>query len=218
MLDSRTGGMSPARAYTGITTPFVLARQVRGTFFVYGTFGATIRGPTNIIFQTRASGIATHNTTLRIWPAGRWYTRIGRMTVLHNGWLYWERKPIFLNIYVLFEGAAQFVNPKSLTFFDATNKRIPRKSGGAAAYRIMVNDLAPSIQTASARTRVRALLLYAGFVLRTLRADHALWATSRRSADIIRLARADRVIVHLATLTVRSAWRWDARILRFSYK
>lgn len=84
----------------------------------------------------------------------------------------------------------------------------------------MVDDLASGVQAASAGARVRAPLLNAGLVLRTLRAGHALGPACGRRAYVIFLARAYRVPVHPTALAVRPARRGYARVSRlfgFSY-
>lgn len=92
-----------------------------------------------------------------------------------------------------------------LTFCDAAKERISGVSGGAAAYRVVIDDLAIGVQTAGAWTGIPAPLFDASRVLRAICAGYALWSTLRWTADVILLTGADCVVVNDSTVTVRSA-------------
>lgn len=95
-----------------------------------------------------------------------------------------------------------------LTFYDsATDEWVSGIAVRAATYRIMVNNLAPSILATSSRTRIDTLLIDAGFILRAFRANHALGLTRRRGANVVLFARAYRVLVNFAAFAVGSARR-----------
>lgn len=76
----------------------------------------------------------------------------------------------------------------------------------------MIDDATIGFHTASAWTRIRAFILIACPVLRTLRVDDAFWLAVRRSTREGLLTRAHGLIVHRATQAVRSARCRRARI------
>lgn len=81
-----------------------------------------------------------------------------------------------------------------------------------AAHRIVIGDLAPRVQTTRARTRIHASLIHARSIQIALAARRALGPTVRWHTDVVHLARAHRMRVHVATLTVRAARRRHTRI------
>lgn len=81
-----------------------------------------------------------------------------------------------------------------------------------AAHRIVIGHLASGIQTARARARIHAALIQARLIQITIGTRRTLRPTSRRHAHIAGQARAYRMLVDVATLAVRSARRWHARI------
>lgn len=88
----------------------------------------------------------------------------------------------------------------------------------AAAYRVVIHDLAPGVLTASTWTGILTLVGKAGLGQRAVRADYALWSASWRVANESCLARADRVIVHHFADAVCSAGGWGARLSPWFWK
>lgn len=78
----------------------------------------------------------------------------------------------------------------------------------------MIDYFTEGIVAARAGTRIYTLLVYACFVLRTLRTDFAFWLAIRRHANVVRLARANGVTVHFVAVTVWSARSWYAWVRR----
>lgn len=81
-----------------------------------------------------------------------------------------------------------------------------------AAHRIVIGHLAAGVQTARARARIHAALVDARPVQIALGAGRALRPACWRQTDVVRLARAHRMRVDVATLAVRAARRRHARI------
>lgn len=78
----------------------------------------------------------------------------------------------------------------------------------------MTSYRALSEQSASIWTRIRTPLVYASTIQRTFWTDDTFRATMRWSSDVIECTRAHCLLIKLFTLTVRSTWRWEARIPR----
>lgn len=90
-----------------------------------------------------------------------------------------------------------------LTLFDASEERIAAVADRANANRIVIDYTALGIHAARAWTRILASLIDAGLARGAIRADYALRPTGRRTADVIGLTRADRVIVDNTAVAVR---------------
>jgi hypothetical protein len=71
---------------------------------------------------------------------------------------------------------------------ETSGERISGETLAAATDRTVVDHFAAGIESARTGTRVNALLIHAGSVLRTLRAHHTLGSTARRATDVIRQA------------------------------
>lgn len=98
-------------------------------------------------------------------------------------------------------------------------KGITGHAGWTAADGVMVDNLAASVDTASARAGVDTLLLDTCFVLGTVGADHALGPAGGRRAYEPGETRADGVTVHFTALTVGTTRRRLTRVLwRLSYR
>ena len=95
----------------------------------------------------------------------------------------------------------------------AAHKRIASEAGRAAADGVVVHHLAAGVRAAGARAGVRAALVDARPVLGAVGAHHALGPAGGRRADVVELARAHGVAVHLAALAVRTTGRRRARVL-----
>lgn len=106
------------------------------------------------------------------------------------------------------------IQDKTTLTLDATalDERIAREADRTAADRIVVDRLAACVRAASARTRIHALLLYAGAILFAGRTDNALRSAVGCAANVPGQAGADSVTVYRAALAVRTAWRRIARI------
>lgn len=76
----------------------------------------------------------------------------------------------------------------------------------------MVDHLAASVSAARAGAGVDALLVDAGAVERTLRADHALWPARRGHADVAGLTLAYGYAVGTSTHAQRPARAGDAGV------
>lgn len=77
----------------------------------------------------------------------------------------------------------------------------------------MINNLAFGIKSTRSRTRICAFLLYTGLILRAFRTNYTLWFACRWSAHISHIARAHRMVINYATLTVwatRGRFAWIA--------
>lgn len=93
-----------------------------------------------------------------------------------------------------------------VTFFDALREWIADIMTGATTDWVVIEDLAMSVQAAQTRTRIVTLLIDAGQMRRTFRADKTLGTTVWRRALVTRAAGAHRAVVHHAADTVRTAW------------
>lgn len=105
-----------------------------------------------------------------------------------------------------------------LTFLlDATGERISSKARRATTNRVVIDNLAPSVDAAGTGTGVDALLFDTGSVLSTVWADHALRPACRGRAHEASEAWAHGVPVDLSTLTVRATrWRLTRVLWRLS--
>jgi len=104
-------------------------------------------------------------------------------------------------------------NGRGLTFNPVTPAEgVSSVSRVTRANRVMVDDLAPGIGAASARTGIFASLVNTGFVLGAFGADHALGSAVRRDTDKLSPARADGVVVVFPAVAVRATWRGLARV------
>ena len=96
----------------------------------------------------------------------------------------------------------------SLTFlFDTSDKRIPGKANRTAADRIVVDNLAASIEAASAWARISTSLIQTGLILCTIGTHNTLWPTWWRCANIVSLTRTHRMPTDLTAHTKWPTWR-----------
>lgn len=95
---------------------------------------------------------------------------------------------------------------------EALDERVSRVQGRTAAHRVVVDD--GTLRGYSARTEawVDALLVAAGPIASAVSAYEALRPTGRRGSSKSGDARANRLTVRRATMTVRSAGGWVARL------
>lgn len=100
---------------------------------------------------------------------------------------------------------------------DTIDERLASEAFSAGAYRTVVDDLAARIQSAGSWAWVGALAVHAGLIRRAFGAGRALGTTSWWTADELGRARANSLIVHDSALTVRSAGRLAAGVLRFRH-
>lgn len=77
-----------------------------------------------------------------------------------------------------------FCNILLTLFSEASNERITLMVGRATANGCMIEHLAFRVISTDSRTRVYALLVFASFVERTIRADNTFRMTCRRSANV----------------------------------
>lgn len=70
----------------------------------------------------------------------------------------------------------------------------------------MIDNLASCVYATGSRAWVLTLAAYASSVLHAVCTNHALGLATRRSSDVIRLARTHGVSVNNAALAVRAAW------------
>lgn len=83
---------------------------------------------------------------------------------------------------------------------------IARVAAGAAADGIMIHRETIRVLSAGTGTRIRAFVVDARLVLRTLGADDASWSTGRRDAGESWLTQAYCMSVLNPAIAVRSAW------------
>lgn len=76
----------------------------------------------------------------------------------------------------------------------------------------MLDNIAVGVYAAGAWARINALFVLTGQVTGTTLVYDTLRSAVRRTAHVIRQARARREAVDHPTLGIRSARRWDARI------
>jgi hypothetical protein len=95
----------------------------------------------------------------------------------------------------------------SLTFlFDTSDKRIPSKAHRAAADRIMIDNLAASIETTSSRAWINTLLVHARLILCTISTHNTLRPARWRCANIISLTWTYCMPTDLTAHTKWPAW------------
>lgn len=90
----------------------------------------------------------------------------------------------------------------------ASDEGITGVFGIAAANGAVIDDLAASVLSAGARTRVHAFVLETSLCERALCTHHTFRPAVGWCADVARLARAHRHTIGLLTQAVRPAWRW----------
>jgi hypothetical protein len=76
----------------------------------------------------------------------------------------------------------------------------------------VIDNLAPSVETAASSTRFFAFVIAAGLGRGAFGVDDALGSAVGWRSDVLGLARAHGLSVDLSALAVRSAGRWIARI------
>lgn len=185
MLHYIAVGINATGAGTGIATLFVLTSHVTGTVFVNHTFGSAIRSSTDVFCQTRAGGESVDYSALRVRAAGSWHT--GILAGRSNG----DRFDFLL---------------------EAAKERIAGETSGTTADWTVVNHLAVGVDAAGTHTGILAPLSYTGLVLGTVSAHNTFWSADGRTAYVIRLASADRVIIYDSTVTIGTAGSWTAGV------
>lgn len=185
VLDDVAEGVDTAGAWTRVRALFVLAGEISRALLVDDALGSAVWRSADVVRQAGAGREAVDDATLRVWTAGR----------LDAGILRWSRRQ-YLRLVL-----------------DAAEERISGVAWRAAADWIVIYHLTIGVQAARADARILAALNDAGLVLGAVRADDAFGTAGRRTADVIRLASADGVIVHHTTVAVRTARRWLAGIL-----
>lgn len=184
-----TVGIEATRAGTRILAAFIDAGQVGRTLRVLSALGATIGSTSNVVGQARADTRLANDATLRVRSTGTGHTGI----------------LIELGLFgLLLPGCT-------------THEGITTVAGGARADRIVVGDLANSLIAAGTGTWVYTTQIHTCPVLAALGANRALRTTGGRSTNVIGNARADRMAVNLAALTVRTTRRWLAGLHRWCH-
>lgn len=182
-------GIEATRARARILTAFIDARQVGRTLRVLCALGATIWSTSNVVGQARAHTRFANDATLRVRSTGTGHTRI----------------LIGLGLFgLLLPGCT-------------THEGIATVASRARADRIVVGDLADSLVAAGTGTWVYTTQIHTRPVLAALGANRALRTTGGRSTNVIGDARADRMAVNLAALTVRTTRRWLTGLNRWCH-
>lgn len=189
MTDDVALGVRATRAGTRIGAFTVDARLLRWTVGIDDTLGPAVRWHADVARDALARWRVGVGATQRIRTTWRWYA--------------WIAGPF---VSVLFNG-------NGLT----ASERIASLAWLATADRTVVEHFAASTAAASAATRIDALLIDARMRWRTLGADDAFGSTLRRCADVSLDARANGVLVDVATLAVWSARRWRAHVYRLMF-
>lgn len=101
------------------------------------------------------------------------------------------------------------------TYECAADKWISCMTIWTAAVRTMVCNRTSSVNTTDSRARIPAFLVETCQVQWTFRVCGAFWSTIGWTSYVSLYARADCLLVMFATLTIRSARRWVARILNY---
>ncbi len=106
----------------------------------------------------------------------------------------------------------RFARSDRLADYDrrAPGERIPGHAFRTTADRVVIDHLAPGVDSTGSWARIHAFVIETGFGERTLRADDAFWATTGRVSDQAGLARADSHAVIHSTEAVGAARRWAA--------
>lgn len=175
-----------ASAGTGILTSLIDARRGVETFRVIGALRSAVRRSTDVVLQAGACRIQADNFALRV----------------ETAWIRQAR--ISLSLRQRRRGA----DP------DAVHEGIAGVAAGAAADRIMIHRKTIRVLSAGTGTRVRALIVNARLVLRTLGADDTSRSTGRRDAGESWLAQTHCVSVLNSAVAVGSTRRWIAWIDR----
>lgn len=152
--------------------------SVAWTFGIDGTFWATIGRNSNIVRQTGAGSNFIGISALRELSTRCWVARINR---LRSG-----RRLCYHNS-------------------DTVAEWIASKSWRTLADRVVVGDLTPGVITTGTGARINTLLIDTSSQLVTIRADHALWATVRRSSLECRGTCTHTYSINFSVLAVGSA-------------
>lgn len=78
----------------------------------------------------------------------------------------------------------------------------------------MIDYQTPGIFGTGPSTRIRAFGIYASFVRWAVGIYETLRTTRRRGSDIGWKTRTGWIAIHVVALSIRTAWRWIARISR----
>lgn len=177
-----------ASAGAGILTPLIDACRSVEAFRIIGTLWPAVRWTANVVLQAGACRIQAYYFALRVGTA----------------WIGQARISLFLR---------QWRRGADL---DAVHEGIAGVAASAAADGIMIHCETIRILSARTGTWIRAVVVYARLVLRTLGANDASRSTGRRDTGESWLAQAYRVSVLNSAVTVGSArrriawinWRW----------
>lgn len=89
-----------------------------------------------------------------------------------------------------------------------SSEGITNETHFTSAYRTVVVNSTRSVQATNTRTWITTLLINACFVKWTFRTDKTFGTTRRRTSNVALLTRADSLMIHFTTLTIRSTWGW----------
>lgn len=78
-------------------------------------------------------------------------------------------------------------------------------------------DAALRVFSTSANTRIHTFLSHACLIQRAFGAGHAFRSTVRWASNVVREARAYRLVVDILASAVRTTWRWIAWVLHFFF-
>lgn len=106
---------------------------------------------------------------------------------------------------------------KLLTPRDALSEGITGQFGRTRTDRIVIDHGALRPDAACSGTGIYAFLIIAGHIRGTVGANNALGSAIGRCVQISGDARADRLLVYLSALAVRSTRRWIARVFRYRH-
>lgn len=179
-------GEFAASARTRVLASLIDTRGGAEALGVVGAFRPAVGRAADVVEQARAGGMRADHLALRVRAA-----RVRRAGV-----------------------PFAFRQGRHGADLEAVHEGIAGVAVGAAADGIVVHRQAVGVLSAGAWARVRALVLDARLVLRTLGADDAARSAGRWDSGESWLARADGVSVLGPAVAVGSAWRWVAGVER----
>jgi len=103
---------------------------------------------------------------------------------------------------------------RTLTLRYASDKWVSRVRRRTIAYRVVIHHGASRAESARTEARVDAFLVAAGFVASAISTYQAFWSTGWRGTSESGDTRANRLAIRHATMAVRSAKGWIARVHR----
>lgn len=174
MIDNITLGSKATGAGTRIATLLIQTGQIARAFRIDGALGSTVGRGSNKVGQAATAGATIDLATLRIGSTRRRYT--------WHSWLYW-----FLLLWR--HGQATYEGISGIA-------RLARAQWTMIAYMTL------GIQSTRSWAGIRTFLLDTRLIRRTFRADDTLGTTCWRSTNKFGQARADRLTLTLATLSI----------------